>query len=295
MDRKIPVSHFLQTREVETAALDAFFDGCASEGVEALSLTPRELEPLLSEPERQDALRRASHRSGVRFLNAHAPYGERWDLNCPDPSRRAALLAGQKHVFELCASFGIESVTMHVGTNDSGRPLPELREHTRRSLAELLPEAEKHGIILAVENTLFPTDAPGELLNYLTEFACPALGVCFDAGHANLMDAAPGKRSEMMVDWIQMRWKEGVRFQADTLALLLPYVVTCHLHDNRGFNDEHLLAGDGTIDWPKLFGRLSHAPRLRSFQNEANMAAYRIVPRRAVDRFTRLTAPAPAL
>ena len=114
------------------------------------------------------------------------------------------------------------------------------------------------------------------------------LGPVLCLSGADLMDGTPGKHSDRMVEWIRRRWRGNVRFETDTLASLLPHIVTCPLHDNHGFDDEHLLAGDGTIDWPALFGRLAGAPRLRSLQNEANMAACRIAPRRAVERFRAL-------
>lgn len=285
----IPVSHFLRTRGIPTSMLGPFFEHCAKDGVRHLSLTSEELELLPQDPERCKALQCASRASGIRFLNAHAPYGEQWDLNCSDPIRRTVLPEEHKRRFELCASFGLESITMHIGTNDSGRPLFELRSRVRESLAELLPEAETFGLIIAVENTLFPTDTPEELLAFLAEFDRPSLGICFDSGHANLMDASPGKQPGMMVEWIRRRWENSVHFQNDTLSRLLPHVVTCHLHDNHGFDDEHLLAGEGTIDWSRLLRRLrTDAPRLRSFQNEANMSTYGISPGEAVNRFKRL-------
>lgn len=103
------------------------------------------------------------------------------------------------------------------------------------------------------------------------------------------MDAAPGKRSGQLIDWIRNRWVPEVRFEVDTLAALLPHTVSCHLHDNHGFNDEHLIPGDGTIDWNRLFSRLAaEAPRLRSVQNETNSEMFRIAPERMAERFRKL-------
>ena len=129
---------------------------------------------------------------------------------------------------------------------------------------------------VVLENTIFPTDTPAELLGYLKRFRCDAFGICFDAGHANLMDGTPGKRSADMVEWIRRRWNGEIRFEADTLGALLPDVVTCHLHDNDSRDDRHWLPGDGTIDWPQLLARLERAPRLRSFQNESEHMKYGI-------------------
>ena len=152
----------------------------------------------------------------------------------------------------------------------------------------MIRRAETLGMVIVLENTIFPTDTPAELLGYLKRFRCDAFGICFDAGHANLMDGTPGKRSADMIEWIRRRWNGEVRFEVDTLALLLPDVVTCHLHDNDGSDDRHWLPGEGTIDWPRLLARLEKAPRLRSLQNESEHFKYRTAPRRIADCFEKL-------
>jgi len=37
---------------------------------------------------------------------------------------------------------------------------------------------------------------------------------------------------------------------AAAIATLGERITSVHVHDNRGFKDEHLWPGDGTIDWP---------------------------------------------
>ncbi len=72
----------------------------------------------------------------------------------------------------------------------------------------------------------------------------------------------------------------------DALGAPLPHIVTCHLHDNHGFEDEHLLPGDGTICWPRLLNRLQDgASRLKSVQNEANSFAHNIPAEVLAERF----------
>ena len=38
-------------------------------------------------------------------------------------------------------------------------------------------------------------------------------------------------------------------WEHDVLDRMLPHIVNCHLHDNDGTDDQHLLPGDGTLDW----------------------------------------------
>ncbi len=289
-----PVSHFHRWATLSEAELPAEFEHFARAGLRDLTLTSKQSERLLETPEHLDFLIREAGRNGLRYLNAHAPFGENFDLNCAIALRRPAMVGEQKRVFDFCARLGVDAITMHIGTTDSGRPLPELRDLACRSLEILLPEAEKRNLTLLIENTLFPTDTPAELLGYLERFPTPALGVCFDAGHANIMDAAPGKTSDQLINWIRERWNGEVVFETDTLGPLLPHIVSCHLHDNHGFNDEHLPAGDGTIDWPRLLERLAeHAPRLRSVQNENSIEAPGIPPEKIAERFRTLCGTRP--
>ena len=45
-------------------------------------------------------------------------------------------------------------------------------------------------------------------------------------------------------------------------------IVTCHIHDNNGYNDLHGMPFDGTIDWPILMEKLKSCPRMIEFQTE---------------------------
>jgi sugar phosphate isomerase/epimerase len=90
----------------------------------------------------------------------------------------------------------------------------------------LAARAAELGTVLAIEN-IFETTAGGLRLLF-DEIASPAFGGCFDIGHWNLF-------AEMdMSEW---------------LALLKDHIVAFHLHDNRGAFDDHLVPGDGLIDF----------------------------------------------
>ena len=45
-------------------------------------------------------------------------------------------------------------------------------------------------------------------------------------------------------------------------------IVTCHIHDNNGYNDLHGMPFDGTIDWTTLMEKLRSCPRMIEFQTE---------------------------
>ena len=63
----LPVSHFLHFEQLENDQLGKFFDSCAADGAECLSLTPPELERLAAEPLRIRLLQTESARTGIRL------------------------------------------------------------------------------------------------------------------------------------------------------------------------------------------------------------------------------------
>lgn len=282
-----PLSHFHSWERLDVRALPEVFAEFAARGLRHLSLGGEASARMAEVPAYAELLRRESGRAGIAFLNAHAPHAPAWELNSPDDAPR------QRHraLLDRFAELGCETVTVHAGTNDGGEPLARLRERTSRSLDVLVRRARELGMTIVLENTVFPTDTPAELAQYARRFRGEAFGFCFDAGHANLMDAAAGKRSCDMVEWIARRWNGEVRFETDTLAALLPDIVTCHLHDNDGFDDQHLPPGNGNIDWPRLLSHLEGAPRLRSYQNETNHWRHGFDAARIAATFARLWQP----
>jgi sugar phosphate isomerase/epimerase len=79
--------------------------------------------------------------------------------------------------------------------------------------------------------------APSSLHNFVIETHLKGLRFCFDIGHAHI--------------------ESGV---AAGFEAMRDRVVTTHIHDNHGEKDEHLLPGDGTIDWDEAYGLFAAAP-----------------------------------
>jgi len=282
----VPLSHFHTWEHFSRKELQDVLFSFAAHGLRFLSLDGGTGVRLSEDPGYGNFLQRECRKSGVSILNCHAPHMPEWEINLPDPM----VLKRHLRLLDFYAELGCETVTVHAGTNDSGEPLATLRDRTCRSLEALIRRAGELRMVIVLENTIFPTDTPEELLGYMARFRCESFGFCFDAGHANLMDGFPGKRSADMVDWIARRWDGNIRFETDTLGQLLPDVVTCHLHDNDGFDDQHKLPGEGSIDWPRLLDRLEQAPRLRSFQNESEHLKYRVSVLRIAACFRELLA-----
>jgi sugar phosphate isomerase/epimerase len=119
----------------------------------------------------------------------------------------------------------------HAGGADSWESL-------RASLERLLPLAETLDLTLAIENIPAPLGRPGDLAAFLGRMDHPRLRACLDAGHARMTEG------------------EGA---ADAFARFAPFCAATHIHDNDGFRDEHLIPGEGVVDWAAFGGALDAA------------------------------------
>ena len=185
-------------------------------------------------------------------------------------------------------------LVMHPGDmacRDRTPDFAALHDALCRTLDELLPYAEKCGVRIALENVFGRTDGPDQLTAVFRQYDTPVLGGCLDTGHANVLEAAPGKTSEQMNAYIRDTiWLGDVKFYPGSVAdALAPYVITAHIHDNRGTDDEHLMPGEGTIDWPRLLNCLREkCPRLAFVQNEAGWRRHGVTAAENVGLFCRL-------
>jgi sugar phosphate isomerase/epimerase len=101
--------------------------------------------------------------------------------------------------------------------------------------------AAARGVMLAIENM---RDSVWLLDRLIDEFggdpATSNLGVCIDVGHAHFSrDAGAGR--ETVPNYLE-------RYAAQLVHL--------HLHDNQGDRDEHLVPGNGTVDWTRVLATL---------------------------------------
>jgi sugar phosphate isomerase/epimerase len=111
---------------------------------------------------------------------------------------------------------------------------------TRESLEALAPAARDVGVRLAVENMIprigrRPACDVREVLALIDGLG-PHVGVCFDTGHNNATGADVPKQ----------------------VGILGGKLFNTHIQDNHGRanEDEHLIPGDGTIDWDAFLDAL---------------------------------------
>lgn len=239
----------------------------------------------------------------VEFSAVHGMFGK-WqgDLNCTNTDVRPGLIADHIKGMEIAASFGCKSYVVHIGAAEycyDHIPIDVLRPLAIDAVEKMLPAAEKLGMIIAVENSQEPTNTAAETLKIVSAFGGnPHVGVCFDTGHANIIATAPGKSMDKFEPYMyRCWWENGIVCEDDAIDILKDHIVTCHIHDNNGYGDNHGMPFDGTLNWREMMPKLFACPRMIDYQTEVvfkdgtNWAGKLLAPkggysiRRLVDTF----------
>jgi sugar phosphate isomerase/epimerase len=143
------------------------------------------------------------------------------------PEIRNAAVAELRRCLYVFAEVGAKWMNMHPDRHTPWYPRRFFIEQNLRSFHELMPDVEKSGVGLMIEN--LPGDYNsaeqlGELLNPM-----PELGLHLDIGHANLQ--VPFNTTEQILANFGKRLRH------------------VHLHDNKGGHaDLHLPLGTGSVD-----------------------------------------------
>ncbi len=209
----------------------------------------------------------------VKFVSTHGFAGQYNDLNVPELEYRPKILQDHIRGLEITSEFGGKTYTVHVGAwyyCFKRTPLDVLRPLAQDMLEKLLPTAERLGVVIAVENSFEMPNSAKEVLGIVTPFLDnPAIGVCYDTGHANIMDPTPGKDPSKYEDYMHTCWWDGgVIPEAHAIELLQPHIVTTHIHDNSGYGDLHAMPFDGVLDFNELMPKIFACPRMLEYQTE---------------------------
>lgn len=188
----------------------------------ALSYCTVEGSPFTGEAWREWAstLRRQAEGMGVRFTHAHA---------CSSQNPRVL------RCFEACGILGIRYLVIHPIHEAEGRILTDEAEFIARNaeiIRGFLPLAEAHGVVILTENLLWGASiSPITIAKLVQEVNSPHFGWCLDTGHLHFCG-------------VPMTELRGVAVTPLSL----------HIQDNHGMGsgDQHLLPGDGTIDWKEF-------------------------------------------
>jgi len=254
LPRSLPLGARLQI------ARDAGFEGIEAETGEAPA----------------EALRAAADAAGLIVHSVNCPENYTLPLSSPNPATRDAGIAATLAALETAHALGADSLLLIPGVVGADASYGEVHARSRDVIrAAILPEAERLGIVLAVENVwngflLSPFDCA----HYVGGFDSPFVRLYFDVG--NVIFGRPE-------GWID---------------IIGPLIVKLHLKDMRrwsGRTKSYRLArvGEGEIDWVRLRAALDRA----NFSGWAVMAEAEFVqPRLAYLAFmaARRLAPNPA-
>ena len=281
--KDIQLAHFYAWRSVPDAMAPVLIQEFADNGAGNLVLIEAWVERLLNEPGFCSRLKGWLDACGMNISECHGLWGAGYDLNIAELPRRKGMIEDHRLGMEYAVFFGCKTYTVHTGPYYEGMEKPVFE-----ALEQLVPAAEKTGIILAIENGFNPGNSPDALLQYLKAFPSKYFGCCLDLGHANGMYASPDKKTELYSAYLKNIWKNDIRLEPDPIGKLSEYLVTAHVHDNDGYTDGHMLPGMGTLPSEKWIPALKKCPRLVSLQDEVSALTYRISIRKLCETFDEL-------
>lgn len=164
--------------------------------------------------------------AGLEIASVHLPFAgvnNLW-LDNADGERIFHYLL---NCLEGCAKYQLPVAVLHVSSGSAPPPFSDVGIRRFQALADL---AASSGIWLALENL-----QRLEYLDYVfARVESDALAFCYDSGHDLLYASA----SYLMID-----------MYGDKLKAV-------HLHDNEGVFDDHLLPGQGRVEWPLVKAKL---------------------------------------
>lgn len=159
----------------------------------------------------------------------HAPC---FDLNpaSANAGARAEVLRQYTLAINVAEALGATQIVVHSGQRSDPRlSVHDARGWSRETLEALLPEAERAGVRLALENTGYGPAAiiatPDDLLEIVADLPPALLGLTLDIGHATLQ--------QLDISAAIAAWS--------------PRLCNIHLHDNYGTSDDHLPLGQGIV------------------------------------------------
>ncbi len=141
------------------------------------------------------------------------------------------------HEISLCGKLGGSGLVLHretFGLSQVGDPVRV------DEIAEIAAYARQQDVLLLLENSPNGMWALDRILEQLGDDPENTnIGICIDVGHAYVSTDAG---------------RQPIRDYTKRYSSQLSHV---HFSDNKGDQDEHLLPGEGTIDWVQVFALLA--------------------------------------
>jgi sugar phosphate isomerase/epimerase len=175
--------------------------------------------------------------TGLTLHGIHAPitdvftregWAATFSIAVTDNARREAAVRETEAALQIARRIPFDVMVIHLGTPASkNNPGDNNRGAAVRSVDEICRLAGPLGVRIALEvipNRLSDATSLVSLLENDTD--ARHVGICLDFGHAHLMGDV-----------------------ADAVEIASEHLITTHVHDNHGREDEHLVPYQGSIDW----------------------------------------------
>jgi sugar phosphate isomerase/epimerase len=181
------------------------------------------------------ALREWLDDTRLSLHSVHAPtsagytggrWGETITIGATDEARRKRAVDEARAALGVARVVPFQFLVLHLGF-PAPRPADNGRDAVRRSVEELHESAQEAGVRLALELIPNTISTATSLVRWLeVDLEIERAGICLDVGHANLVGDV-----------------------VEAIEECSGHILTTHLHDNRGKSDDHLVPGQGAIDW----------------------------------------------
>lgn len=187
-------------------------------------------------------LRRHSMRSvietGARFLldpaNKHEP-----TLVSPSAAGRETRLAFLRHAIDVAAALGSDCVSIWSGVVPPGMSHEVAWRELTVGLRSVMEYAEARQVVVALEpEPDMLVDTTDQFAELLDRFDSERLALTLDIGHLHCLDETP--ISERIERWATR-------------------IANVHIEDMRAGKHEHLMFGEGEIDFPPIVTALANA------------------------------------
>ena len=164
--------------------------------------------------------------SDVSLHSVHAPVDA--SVASGDETVRAHAVDDVSAALDVARQVPYRYLVLHLGTPAAaGRAGDNHPAAARRSLEKIVEKAADVDVRVAVEVIPNQLSNPSALVRLIEEDLDELnLGICLDYGHAHLLGDL-----------------------AESIETVSGHLMTTHVHDNRGRDDDHLSPFAGSIDW----------------------------------------------
>jgi sugar phosphate isomerase/epimerase len=222
--------------------------------------------------------------TGLRLNSVHAPITDVFGGPGPRTTysnavtvndRREAAIRETEAALGIATRIPFDLLVLHLGTPANMKNADDNhRAAAIRSLDEICQLAEPLGVRVAVEVIPNRLSDAASLVSILErELEGSRTGICLDFGHAHLLGEV-----------------------ADAVETVAEHIITTHVHDNHGRDDEHLVPYRGSIDWDQALVTMQkigyEGTYLMELAGSGNTASILEDARRARARFERTLAHA---